>query len=331
MRDALKKQFLQQHGWGEAVVFPIQGDASFRSYARLSLEEKYAILMDAPPGKEDIAPFIMVANYLSSHNLAAPEIIASDTINGFMLLEDFGDNSYSKVLAGKAVLKEEYTEVTLYEQAIDALATLHSLPLPNTFPLYDEALLLTEAMLMLEWYFPVLNGEKLPQALEDEYIQIWKQLLPYLNALSSVVVLRDYHADNLMWLPERKGVKKVGLLDFQDAVIGSPAYDMVSLLEDARRDVQAETVSLMINRYLAAVPSINRKNFLAAYAILGAQRNCKIVGIFSRLSARDGNPAYLKLLPRVWQHIMHDIQHPLLQPLKKWFERVGILEREKSA
>lgn len=324
MRDTTKRQFLTAHGWGDALACNIQGDASFRRYERLLWEGKTAILMDAPPGKEDIRPFIAVDHYLKNHGFAAPSIWASDAINGFMLLEDLGNDSYSKVLAGATTLQEKYTELQLYEQAIDVLSLLHAQDLPDNFPHYDEALLLREAMLMLEWYFPVLNGEPLPGSLQQEYIALWKQLFPYLRALPKVTVLRDYHADNLMWLPERAGIEKVGLLDFQDAVIGSPAYDMVSLLEDARRDVAPETVTVMINRYLAANPHINRKDFLAAYAILGAQRNCKIVGIFARLSARDGNSAYLTLLPRVWRHIMHDIQHPLLVPLKKWLNAAGV-------
>ncbi len=324
MRENEQQQFLAAHGWDKAVCSPIAGDASFRRYARLELGGKRAIVMDAPPGKEDIRPFVTVANYLRRHGLSAPDIIAADEGLGFMLLEDLGDSSYSKMLVGKGE-EGSRTEMALYEQAIDVLISLHNQPVAENLPHYDEALLLREAGLLLEWYFPVLNGERLSAKLEAEYYHLWQQLIKHLNALPQVVVLRDYHADNLMWLPERVGVKKVGLLDFQDAVIGSPAYDMVSLLEDARRDVGEDTVAAMINRYLAAMPATARKDFLASYAILGAQRNCKIIGIFTRLSARDGKASYLKLLPRVWRHVMHDVKHPLLTPLKQWLMKVEVL------
>lgn len=324
MREELKSQFLADNGWGNASCQKIQGDASFRRYERLARATETAILMDAPPGKEDVRPFVNVGNYLNSHRLGAPAITGIDADNGFLLLEDLGDDSYSRVLAANASSVGVHSEATLYAHAIDVLVALHRLPLPANLPAYDEALLMREALLMLEWYFPVLNGEPLPTALQEEYVAVWKPLFAHLEGLQKVVVLRDYHADNLMWLPEREGLRKVGLLDFQDAVIGSPAYDLVSLLEDARRDVMASTVTSMINRYLAAMPHINRKDFLAAYAILGAQRNCKIIGIFSRLSARDGNSNYLKLLPRVFAHLMHDITHPLLTPLKLWLHKAGI-------
>lgn len=322
-REELKKHFLSRHGWETASVDKIPGDASFRKYERLQLGDTSRILMDAPPEKENVVPFIHVATFLRTEGLNAPEIVAADEEHGFLLLEDFGNHSYSKVLAGKTPLGSEYSEIALYEKAIDALVTLHATPCPASLPAYDEALLLKEAMLLLEWYYPALHDAPLPELLQNEYIRIWKQLLPFLGELPSVVVLRDYHADNLMWLPERSGTDKVGLLDFQDAVIGSPVYDIVSLLEDARRDVDSVTVDAMINRYLQARPDITRKNFLASYAILGAQRNCKIVGIFSRLAVRDHNSSYLALLSRVWKHIDHDLTHPLLMPLKEWFRKVN--------
>ena len=322
-RDQAKHAFLRQCGWEGAAVEKIPGDASFRNYERLTLGDESRILMDAPPPKEEVTPFITVAKLLREKGLNAPEIFAANTEDGFLLLEDFGNHSYSKVLLGKTALQQDYSELTLYQYAIDALVTLHKSPSPETLPLYSHDMLIEESMLMLEWYYPILNGEKLPQKLQDEFIAIWRGILPDAHMLPSVMVLRDYHADNLMWLPDRQSIQRVGQLDFQDAVIGSPAYDLVSLLEDLRRDVQPATVDSVINRYLQARPEISRKDFLAAYAILGAQRNCKIVGFCARKSLRDNNPAYLPLLPRVWKHIEHDLSHPLLLPLKEWFRKVG--------
>jgi N-acetylmuramate 1-kinase len=329
-RETMKADFLAAHGWQDAKRDKIPGDASFRRYERLTLQGKTRILMDAPPDKEEVVPFINVAHYLHDQQLNAPEIIAADKEHGFVLLSDFGNDSYTKVLA-RSGADLEATEITLYEQAIDVLLKLHAAPCPDWVPPYSEELLLREAMLMLEWYYPALNNAPLPEELEREYIAIWKGLLADIHDMPGVMVLRDYHADNLMWLPKRAGTDKVGLLDFQDAVRGSAAYDMVSLLEDARRDVSPATVEAMISRYIAGQSELSRKDFLAAYSILGAQRNCKIIGFCARKSMRDSNSSYLSLLARVWDHIDNDLRHPLLLPLKQWFRKVNNQSAENGA
>lgn len=315
-------EFLQENKWGKAQRAPLSNDASFRRYERLTRGEKTAMLMDAPPSKEDIKPFINIANYLRRRGLSAPEIYAVDEVNGLILLEDFGNDSFTNVLAGNSPLSSQYNELDLYYAAVDTLIHLDRSTLPRSMPDYDGKLLLHECELLTDWYLPHVDMTGSASEARQEYVTLWKNLCSFAKISDDVVVLRDYHADNLMWLPERAGVQQVGLLDFQDAVIGSPVYDLVSLLEDARRDVSPDTVAAVIERYLSIRKSVNRDDFLAAYAILAAQRNCKIIGIFARLAIRDNKPKYLNYLPRVWNHLEYDLQHPVLAPLKEWFDRV---------
>lgn len=315
-RQALLIEFLHRHGWQEATLFPLPADASFRRYIRISQHGKTAIVMDAPPLHEKVDSFISVNHYLRQQGLAAPEIFATDTENGFLLLEDFGDTTFTKVLQNHPA-----KEIALYQKAIDILIELQAAPPMETLEDYSQDHLITEATLLLEWYFPTLYGEPLSRELQEAYLHIWKKLLPLTEQLPTVTVLRDYHADNLMWQETSDDMGRVGILDFQDALRGSPIYDMVSLLEDARRDVSPATVQAMISRYLEGSPQITRKDFLASYAILGAQRNFKIVGIFARKAARDKQAHYLKFLPRVWRHISNDLTHPLLLPLKEWLNK----------
>jgi aminoglycoside/choline kinase family phosphotransferase len=314
--------FLEGSGWGKAQRYPLDGDASFRRYERLKHGEKSAILMDAAPPKEDVRPFVNIDGYLRRRGLNAPEIYASDVEKGFLLLEDFGTDLFSTVLSGNSPLSKSYTEKELYIAAIDVLVDLHRATLPTNMPDYDDKLLLKECALFTQWFMPHIECAEFNKEAEEEYLAIWKDLIKLQKITDDVVVLRDYHADNLLWLPEQEGVKRVGLLDFQDAVIGSPIYDLVSLLEDARRDVDLLTVSAVIDYYIDTRKRINREEFMAAYSILAAQRNCKIVGIFARLAIRDKKARYLDYLPRVWKHIEYDIAHPVLQPLKEWLNRM---------
>ena len=324
MRNELKKEFLLNSNLINIERIKLKKDASHRQYERIIKSNgDTLIFMDAPPDKEKVFPFINVANFLLKNNLSAPEIIVSDIENGFLILEDFGEASYSSIMSSAKIGLYEVDEMLIYNKAIDALIHLHNSSYHDSdLEHYNEEMLLSEAMRFIEFYIEVLNNEKISQSLKDEYILIWRDLLPIANLFNNVVVLRDYHADNLMWLEDRTGIRKVGLLDFQDAVIGSPAYDLVSLLEDARRDVNEKVVEKMISRYLNAFPDYSRKEFMAVYSILAAQRNLKIIGIFARLAAVDNNKYYLTLLPRVWGHLNNNLKHPLLLPLKKWLNKV---------
>lgn len=316
-------EFLQRAGWGSAERRLLAGDASFRKYYRVDEPHRRAVLMDAPPPQEDVRPFVTVADHLVKLGFSAPRILAQDVANGFLLLEDLGDDTYTRRLAAGA------DENTLYATAVDLLIEMHrNADAANVaVPSYDDERLLAEAALLTDWYLPALTGSPTPASLRDEYLAIWKSLLGKARHGAPTLVLRDYHVDNLMWLDGRNGVAACGLLDFQDAVIGPAAYDLVSLLEDARRDVPAALAETMISRYLAAFPGIDRDAFRTAYATLGAQRNAKIVGIFTRLMVRDGKPQYLKHIPRVWRLLSGDVAHPSLAPMRDWLARVVPPER----
>jgi aminoglycoside/choline kinase family phosphotransferase len=320
-REELKTNFLQRHNINALKIEKLPADASFRSYERLIFADYTMMLMNAPPDKEKVVPFIEIDEFLYANNFSVPKISYQDKEHGFLLIEDFGDDSYSKLLKKDAEL-EEY----LYLMAVNALCALHKIPAPkDLIPGYDQVELMREAMLFIEWYIPSVSGDKLPENLVIEYKEIFLSLIPHLQVLESVMVLRDYHADNLMWLEDREGIARVGMLDFQDAVIGSPIYDIMSLLSDVRRDVSAKTTQEMINHFLELNSHINRKDFLASYAILSAQRNLKIIGIVARKMIRDKTSAYLYLLPRAWGHLEESLRHPLLLPLKRWLDKLSNL------
>jgi hypothetical protein len=239
--------------------------------------------------------------------------------DGFLLVEDFGDDTYTRLLARGA------DEAALYTLAIDTLIALQravaAAAIPDVAP-YDEERLLTEASLLADWYAPTVLGFPLPGHVREVYLELWRDALVLAAPPQPTLVLRDYHVDNLMRLPNRDGVRACGLLDFQDALVGSPAYDLVSLLEDARRDVPAGLRAAMTERYLAAFPAIDRRAFLRAATILAAQRNAKIIGLFVRLWRRDGKAKYLAHLPRVWRLFEADLAaEPALAPIAEWLDR----------
>lgn len=300
--------FLERAGWAGAAIEPLAGDASFRRYFRLRLGERTAMLMDAPPPHEDPRPFLEVARWLAARDLRAPAILAADEAAGLVLLEDFGNHRVRDWLDD-----HPGDERAIYEGAIDVLVNLHRHP-AGPFPAYDLAVYQREAGLFTEWYCP---ARRLTVDAAG-YAAAWDRALAPLLARqgAGVTVLRDYHAENLMLLA---GPADQGLLDFQDALAGHPAYDLVSLLQDARRDVSPELEAAMLERYLAVAPVADRAEFLADYALLGAQRNAKIVGIFVRLWRRDGKPRYLDLIPRVWAQMERDLAHPALAPVADWF------------
>ena len=308
--------FLAEAGWGAIEPAPLAADASFRRYYRLIDNDRRAVLMDAPPPHEDIRPYVAVAGMLRGHGLSAPEIFAEDPELGLLLIEDFGDDTYTRLLTRGA------DEARLYALAIDTLIALQrTVAAPPALPPYDAEALLREAALLVEWYAPSVLRAPLPQGACDEYLGLWREALPLAALPAPTLVLRDYHVDNLMLLHGRVGVRGCGLLDFQDALCGPASYDLVSLLKDARRDVPAVLREAMIDRYLTAFPAIDRALFRRSAAILAAQRNAKIIGIFTRLWRRDGKPRYLDHIPRVWRLLEADLQDPALRKLAAWLDR----------
>lgn len=301
-------EFLAGAGWSGAQIEPLPGDASFRRYFRVHREEDTAMLMDAPPPHEDTAPFLRAARWLDANGMRAPRIHADDPARGLVLLEDFGTARMRDYL-------EQWPddERTVYRSAIDALVALHELP-PGPFVDYTMSEYLREARLFTEWYCTAQNLYVDAKGFTAAWEQVTSALLP--RQRPGVTVLRDYHAENIMLLGS---LEKQGLLDFQDALVGHPAYDLVSLLQDARRDVSPEIEAEMFEHYAQAVGA-DKEELLADYARLGAQRNTKIVGIFVRLWRRDGKPRYLELIPRVWALLERDLAHPALAPVAAWFD-----------
>lgn len=343
--------FLDAAGWGAATHFPVKGDASTRSYTRLVDGARRAILMDAPRRAEapscppdadeatrkalgtnasarlaggNLHAFVAVSQALRAAGLSAPAVFATDAERGLALLEDLGDDLYARAI------DHGTDEKALYEAAIDVLLDIQSRvapPAPSdayTMLSYDALALAVEASLFTEWYWKDRKGGDVPDDLGAEYRAIWHDLIAALPA-PSVVVLRDYHAENLLWLPDRAGVGRVGLIDFQDALVGHRAYDLVSILEDARRDVPQALARAMIDRFTNGLAQrqadFDHAAFAAEYAIIAAQRNAKILGVFCRLALRDKKPAYRDLLPRVEAHFRRDLSAPALAPLKAFISR----------
>ncbi len=297
--------FLDAHGWTGATLLPVAGDASFRRYFRVVAGPRHAILMDAPPPHEDPRPFIAVAQWLVERTFRAPAILASDLTQGLVLIEDFGDDRLRE-----AIDASSDEGMALYAPAIDLLGRLHAYP-AGPFAPYDRAVLAREAALFVDWYCPAI-GIVPDRAGWDA---AWDAVFDHGIATDPVTVLRDYHAENLMLLTPDGAL---GLLDFQDALAGHPAYDLVSLLQDARRDVDPIVEVAMLARYREATGVGD--DFLDAYHVLGAQRNAKILGIFTRLWKRDGKPRYLTLCPRVWTYLERDLAQPVMAPVAAWFD-----------
>ncbi len=314
-RSAAIAAFLERAGWGDAARRPLAADASFRTYERLAGARDRAVLMDAPPPQENVRPFLKVARHLSGLGYSAPRILAEDPVAGLLLLEDLGDDTFTRLLARGA------DDTELYCLAIDLLIDLHrrAEAAATDLPPYDDDRLLLEVSLLTDWYMPAI-GKPASPASREEFLRRWRGVLAMFHGKQTTLVLRDYHVDNLMRLPGRAGVAACGLLDFQDALIGPAAYDLVSLLEDARRDIAPPLVAAMLERYCAAFPQVDRQTFLTGYTVLGAQRSAKIIGIFTRLMVRDGKPHYLGHIPRVWRILDADLAHPALSGLRQWFD-----------
>jgi aminoglycoside/choline kinase family phosphotransferase len=299
--------FLAANGWAGAAIAPLAGDASFRRYFRVHHDGKTAVLMDAPPHLEDSTPFLAIGKHLDTLGFSAPQPLAIDLEQGLVLLEDFGDARVNPVLA-----TDPRRERQVYEAAVDILAALHTHP-PADVAAYDTPELLREARLFPDWYLPAVSIAEAPG-----YDAAWAPLWPAVLTSPRVLTLRDYHADNLMIL-DRPGLRGLGLLDYQDALAGHPAYDLASLLQDIRRIVSPDLEAAMIDRYLAARPETDPQAFRTAYDILGAQRNIKILGVFTRLYVRDGKASYPAFHPRLWELVTRNLAQPALAPVAEWF------------
>lgn len=347
-RTERRRAFLAEAGFEKALARPLAGDASTRSYERLALGDRRAILMNAPPAAESAAcppgaspeerrelgynamarlagpnlnAFVSIARALGDAGLSVPGIYAADAVDGFALIEDLGDDLYVRAV------REGANEKEIYAAAIDALIALRAAapaaPRSPSYSMlaYDQTALEAETGLVLDWYWPHLKGAPAEASIRAESQALWSDALATLTP-PSLIVLRDFHAENLLWLPARKAHQRAGVIDFQDGLVGNPAYDLVSLLEDARRDVSSETVRAMIERYCDRArefDGFDREEFLRDYAILGAQRNAKILGIFARLINRDGKARYADFFPRVEAHFRGDLAHPELAPLKRFY------------
>ena len=337
------RQFLDRSGFGHAERRRIQGDASTRSYERLTRDRATYVLMnspkrpDGPPvrdGKpysaiahlaESVTPFVAMAHALRGRGYSAPAIFAADRDAGLLIIEDLGDEL---VVGGDPPAPDR----TRYEAATSLLAELHSEPLQSVVPVepgveyqiphYDMDAFLIEVDLLLDWYLPKLEI-KLSDTKRGAYRALWREALLTITEDEQTWVLRDFHSPNLLWLPEREGTARIGLLDFQDAVMGPAAYDVASLLQDARVDVPETLEIALLSRYTrarrSAYPAFDAADFARSYATLAAQRASKILGIFARLERRDGKPQYLRHLPRIWGYLQRSLAHPALKPLAAWY------------
>jgi tRNA threonylcarbamoyl adenosine modification protein YjeE len=337
------RQFLDDTGFGEARRRRMAGDASIRSYARLIRNGDSFILMNSPrradgpaiyDGKpysaavhlaEDVRPFVAIDAGLRAHGLSAPEIHHADLEHGFLITEDLGNIGFFEGDPPRPIPER-------YEAATDMLAALHREALPESLPLegpasyriplFDTDALLVEIGLMVEWYLPD-RGVALSKELRAEFTAMWRDLLDTPAAAERTWVLRDLHSPNLIWLENRSGIARVGLIDFQDAVLGPPAYDLVSLLQDARLDVPEQLELALLSRYIkarrAGDSNFDASEFAALYAIMSAQRNTRLLGTFARLNRRDGKPQYLRHQPRIWTYLTRSLAHAALAPLKAWY------------
>ncbi len=348
-RFAAIRDFLTRAGWSDAsITFSyLQGDASPRRYARLvKADGTRAILMDSPQrpdgppirdGKsysaiahlaESVKAFVAIDSALAAVGLSVPRIFAEDLAEGLLLIEDFGDKVFGAELA------RGRDQASLWKRGVDTLVAVQTTPPPKRIPLSDgttfelpdadEGVLEIETQLLLDWHWPALHGTPPPQAARDEFTALWRQVFKRVLAQPKTWLLRDFHSPNLIALDDRESPRDVGIIDFQDAMSGPAAYDLVSLLQDARVDVSEDLEKRLLDHYVAAVaardPAFDSSEFRFAYAALGAQRNTKILGIFARLAMRDGKRQYLAHVPRIWGYLERDLQHEGLAALRAWYE-----------
>ncbi|MEQ1549250.1 MAG: phosphotransferase [Chakrabartia sp.] len=312
--------FLTRSGWGDAHIVPLAGDASFRRYFRVVDGKRHAVLMDAPPPHEDPRPFITVAEYLTGIGLSAPKILARDLEQGLLLIEDFGSDRMREAVDGNIA-----SETDIYTGVVDVLIDLHKHAPP---PLRQQSVdaFLDEVGLFPEWYCPTVGIDVDIAGFQDAWHKVLSPIMADMGA--PVTVLRDYHAENIMLIEGENGLGRYGLLDFQDALAGHPAYDLVSMLEDARRDVTPRVEREMLSYYIEKTGRDER--FEAAYWVLGAQRNTRILGLFPRLWKRDNKPHYTAFQPRMWGLLERNLQHSALAPVRSWFDANVPIEKRAT-
>ena len=316
-RKSARESFARANGLVPKRLVAMPADASFRRYFRYEDVDRPLLMMDAPPPEEDVRPFVKVAKHLATLGLRPPAIYAVDEAQGFVLLEDFGEATFTRLLSGGT------DEKTLYEFAVDTLAHLHRIPeaLRIDVPPYDIQVLQREAALFTEWYLPYVTGRSLNESARTAWDAAWASVIGGLPQPRKSLVLRDFHVDNLMLLEHGEGLERCGLLDFQDALIGPTAYDVVSLLEDARRDVPENLQRSLKLRYIELSDDIDQTGFDAWFNVLGAQRHAKVLGIFVRLNERDGKSSYLKHLARVRRLLDAKLATVELTAVRQWFEK----------
>ncbi len=308
------RAFLAAAGW-DAVAEPLTGDASTRKYFRLRQESQSAIFMDASRARASVAPFVRIDKHLLKLGFSAPAILACDEAKGFLVLEDFGDTTFARLL-------DDGTEPEkLFSLATDVLIALHQQPgaVPEGLRVYHPEKMLEDIELFLDWCTPGIS-----ETGRSEFRTAWREVLPLAHRVPSSLLLRDYHVANLMLLPDRTGVQQAGLLDFQDAYQGPITYDLVSLLEEARHDIPEALREKMIARYLAQFPALDRNHFETSLAILAALRHTRVLAVFERLSRHEEKRDYKQLhSPRVERLLQRALRHPKLAGVKRWFDEYG--------
>jgi N-acetylmuramate 1-kinase len=343
-RDATIEEFLQRHDVENVSRIFFEGDASSRRYETVVYKGESILLMDMPqrpdgPPVKDGKPYSQVAHlaesitaviainkHLVGLGYSAPRILASDLDAGLALIEPLGDRVYGRMMLAGEDMREPMLQAAslLAEMATHQWPTHPVATANNTHALkhYDEDAMLIEVDLMPSWFYRHVYAYAARATLNESFADIWRRILPLVRTERPQWVLRDFHSPNLIWIPERKGTKRVGLIDTQDAVLGHPAYDLMSMAQDARVDVSADMEKLVVDHYCderRKQGGFDEASFRTAYAVLGAQRATKILGIFARLNMRDGKPAYIKHMPRVSRYLARNLEHPTLQPLKEWY------------
>lgn len=347
-RDAEIEDFLAKHGWGGAARAYLSGDASNRRYETVEKEGRRLVLMDAPPDPNDkpleetgrtysdiahlatdCLPFVAIDHFLVGNGIHAPKIECYDIQRGFILLEDFGPTGFTPLL--KDVDPASDLVIKLYGHATDLLCDHHKTKAPEVIqvepgllyalPPYDDDALLIEVSLFIDWYLKEVEGAEPSAPRRDAFLDLWRELLKKVARDDDVLVMRDYHSPNLHWFETANGTDRVGVIDFQDGLAGPRAYDLASLLQDARRDVPAHIEAELFERYVRGCAGLDAEAFRRDYAIIAAQRVTKILGIFIRLWRRDGKKGYLQHIPRLWDYLDRSLAHPVLLPLQGWLDQ----------